>query len=207
MCIMNGTFLVFEGIDGSGKRTLCHYAMELLKSRGVPVNPYQYPDYGSPWGRIIEDFLSKKEYLSPSVQFLTYAADIIKDQPYIKKYLEKGEVVLADRYIISTIAFQSAHGFDFDTAKAIVRLFEVVPPDVVFYMKVLPRTGRMRKQSQKSKLDRHEVDTAFLEKVVRMYEKLQDESFLGKKWIEIDANRELSYVKAEMAAEIKKILK
>ncbi|MGC1121073.1 MAG: dTMP kinase [Candidatus Methanofastidiosia archaeon] len=203
---MSGTFLVFEGIDGSGKQTLCHYARERLESRGVQVETYQYPDYESPWGRIIEDFLLRKEHLSPSVQFLTYAADIIKDQPHIREYLKKGEVILADRYITSTIAFQCAHGFDFDKAKTIVQLLDVAPPDVIFYMKVPPDIGRIRKKRQKGELDRHEIDTTFLEKVVHMYDRLYQESFLGKKWIEIDANRELPYVKAAIASEIKKIL-
>ncbi|MBU7014824.1 MAG: hypothetical protein HXS43_08340, partial [Theionarchaea archaeon] len=82
---------------------------------------------------------------------------------------------------------------------------EVVPPDIVFYLRVPPNIGRIRKKRQKDELDRHEADTAFLGKVVHVYDRLCQESFLGKKWIEIDANRELPNVKEAIASEISKI--
>jgi dTMP kinase len=199
---MSGTFVVFEGIDGSGKRTCCSYAKDLLTGKGIKVNQFQYPDYESPWGKIIEDFLSEKRQLSSTVQFLTYSADIMKDQPLIRQYLDETGVVLADRYITSTLAFQCAHGFDFDTAKTFVQLLNVIPPDIIFYMEVSPETGKMRKQGQKGTLDRHEVDTAFLKKVVLMYDRLYAESFLGKTWIKIDANQTQEEIRKEVRSHL-----
>lgn len=202
---MKGKFLVFEGIDGSGKRTICDYSKELLEGRGVHVKQYQYPDYESPWGNIIRDFLSGITNLDVSIQFLTYATDIAKDQKEIKEQLEKGFFVLADRYITSTVAFQCARGFDIEKASRFVHMFEFIPPDVVFYMNVSPETGRLRKKGQKGDLDRHEADIGFLEKVNKTYRILYNQRFLARKWIEIDANKELSEVKSRIKSEIKDI--
>ncbi len=203
---MRGTFLVFEGIDGSGKRTLCNYVRELLEKEVIKVKTYEYPDYQSPWGQIITDFLSGFKELEVSVQFLTYATDILKDQKDIKKDLEKGYFVLADRYITSTVAFQCSRGFDRKKAVEFVTMFEFIPPDVVFYMNVSAETGMSRKKRQKGGLDRHEADIGFLEKVNKTYKELCDENFLAQKWVEVDTNGELSQVKARVKEEVENMM-
>lgn len=203
---MDGTFFAFEGIDGSGKRTVCTYAQTLCEKKGARVAQYQYPDYASPWGEIINDFLSGSKELEVTVQFLTYATDIIKDQQKIKTQLENGCIILADRYITSTVAFQCARGFDLKKALHFVNLFEIVPPDIIFYMNVSPEIGRKRKKGQKGDLDRHEADIQFLTQVNTMYKILRDNQFLAKKWIEIDANKELLHVKEKIKSEIERIL-
>lgn len=203
---MDGTFLVFEGIDGSGKRTICEYSREILKKTGVNVEQYQYPDYTSPWGNIINDFLSGLKELDSTVQFLTYATDIIKDQQTIKAHLESGCTVLADRYITSTLAFQCARGFNLKKAIQFVDLFEIIPPDIIFFMNVSPEIGKKRKKGQKGALDRHEADIPFLTQVNAMYAVLRDNQFLAKKWVEIDAKKELFYVKKKIKAEIEGVL-
>lgn len=203
---MSKTFLVFEGIDGSGKKTLCDYSQKIIENAGFNVKKYQYPDYESPWGKIINDFLSGSKELEVSIQFLTYATDIIKDQQEIKEHLEKGYAVLADRYITSTVAFQCARGFDLDKAITFVDIFEIIPPDIIFYMNVSPEIGRLRKKGQKGDLDRHEADIQFLEKVNNIYAQLYNRQFLAQKWIEIDANRKLAQVKERIKSEIEYIL-
>ncbi len=203
---MKGKFLVFEGIDGSGKRTLCNYSGKFLEEQGICVNMYQYPDYESSWGKIIRDFLSGSKELDVSIQFLTYATDIIKDQQKMREQREKGNTILADRYITSTVAFQCARGFDLGKAVKFVDIFEVIPPDIIFYMNVSPEIGSVRKKGQKGDLDRHEADIRFLEKVNNMYRRLCDQKFLARKWIEVDANKELSEVKARIKLEIESIL-
>ncbi|MBU7046377.1 MAG: dTMP kinase [Theionarchaea archaeon] len=196
------TFVVFEGIDGSGKRTLCEYARRLLEEKGIHVKQYQYPDYESPWGKIIEDFLSKKRELDVLIQFLTYATDIVKDQKEIREYLKKGDTILADRYITSTVAFQCARRFDIKKAVQFVDMFEFIPPDIIFYMNVSPETGRQRKKGQKGDLDRHEADLKFLEKVNALYKQLCNQSFLARKWVEVDANKELPLIKEIIKTEL-----
>ena len=203
---MDGTFFVFEGIDGSGKKTVCEYSREILKKTGAHVEHYQYPDYASPWGNIINDFLSGSKELDVTVQFLTYATDIIKDQQSIRTHRESGHTVLADRYITSTVAFQCVRGFNLKKAIQFVDLFEIVPPDIIFFMNVSPDIGRKRKKGQKGELDRHESDIPFLTQVNTMYTVLRDRQFLAKKWIEIDATKELSHVKKKIKAEIESVL-
>jgi dTMP kinase len=203
---MKGMFLVFEGIDGSGKKTACEYSQEILEGKGMQVAKFQYPDYSSPWGEIIKDFLSGLKELDVSVQFLTYATDIAKDQKKIMELLENGFFVLADRYIISTVAFQCARGFDLEKAIQCVNIFEFIPPDITFYMNIYPEIGKERKKRQKGDLDRHEADTQFLEKVNSTYRILHDRKFLARKWIEIDADKKIPYVRENIRSEIEYLL-
>lgn len=203
---MDKKFLVFEGIDGSGKRTMCKYTQTLYKKTGTPVISYQYPDYNSPWGKIIHDFLSDSTDLDATIQFLTYATDILKDQEKIRTQL-KDNIILADRYITSTVAFQCARGVNLEKALQFVKLFDVIPPDIIFHMNVSPETSKKRKKEQKGELDRHEADIKFLKKVNDMYKTLQDKQFLAKKWIEIDAEQNKDTVKAAIKSEIEKIAK
>lgn len=203
---MDNPFVVFEGIDGSGKRTMCNYLENLYKKTGTPVKKHQYPDYKSPWGKIIHDYLSGSTTLNVTIQFLTYATDILKDQETIETQL-KDNIILADRYITSTVAFQCARGFNLEKAIQFVKLFDVIPPDIIFYMNVSPEISKKRKKAQKGKLDRHEADIKFLKKVNDMYKTLQDQKFLAKKWIEINAEQNKKTVKAAIKSKIERIAK
>ncbi|MBU7033387.1 MAG: dTMP kinase [Theionarchaea archaeon] len=203
---MKGRFIVFEGIDGSGKKTMCSHTEKLLTGKGLTIHRYEYPDYKSPWGAIIHEFLHGKIELDVGVQFLTYATDIIKDQAHMKTHLEQGWVI-SDRYITSTVAFQCAHGFPLEQAREFMKIFSFLKPDIIFFLKVNPETGKERKKAQKGNLDRHEAATGFLKEVNHMYHLLMDEGFLIRKWIEIDASRDLQQVTARITSEIENIIR
>jgi dTMP kinase len=202
---MNGKFIVLEGIDGSGKKTMCSHIKEMLIKKGHAVTLFTYPDYGSPWGTIIHQFLTGERDLEVTVQFLTYATDIMKDQDRIKTLLAH-QWVVADRYITSTIAFQCARGFPLAKARKFIELFEMVQPDTIFFLDVLPEMGRRRKKRQKGNLDRHETDISFLEKVNEMYVYLMNQAFLTDQWKKIDASRNQQHVVSDIISEIEKLV-
>lgn len=202
---MKGKFIVLEGIDGSGKRSMCTRIATFLTEKGYPVRRFEYPDYTSPWGTIIHSFLSGQRELDVCTQFLTYATDIIKDQHDMKKSIEHSWI-LSDRYIPSTLAFQCARGFPREQARAFTEIFTFLPPDIIFFLDVDPEIGKMRKKKQKNNLDRHETDIFFLKKVNDMYYELLNQKFLTDNWITIDASRAINQVMSAILSNLKKIL-
>lgn len=193
-----GFFISVEGIDGAGKRTLCSFSKRFLESHKHEVIQFEYPDYSSIWGKIIDDYLHNKIELNINEQFFAYFIDIFKDYDKIYKLLEEGRIVLTDRYFSSTIAFQCAKGFSYKKALSIIRTMNVIEPDLTIFIQLTPQLALQRKFEQKKSLDRHEMDIKLLENVDKMYEKMLSEKILSKKWIKIDGNQSLKKVESDI---------
>lgn len=194
----NGFLIAIEGIDGAGKRTLCSFMKKFLESQEYEVTQFEYPDYSSIWGKIIEEYLHHKIELNINEQFFTYFIDILKDQNKIIDVLKKGNIVIMDRYFSSTLAFQCAKGFDFQSALSIIRIMNVIEPDLTLFIQIPPGLALKRKFNQKRSLDRHEKDMELLEKVDNIYEKMLDKKILSKRWIKIDGDRDLNKIEEEI---------
>ena len=116
-------FIVFEGIDGTGKTTLSKKLVEFLLSKGIKAvwtrEPYSKP---------ILEVLKGKE-LSPWAETHLFLADRdIHIGEFIKPYLEKGYTVVSDRYYLSTLAYQGfGRGLDLELLK---RLNEQIVGDL-----------------------------------------------------------------------------
>lgn len=195
MIVTKKGFLIdVEGIDGAGKRTLCSLIKKFLESQKHEVVQFEYPDYSSNWGKIIENYLHNKIELNIDEQFFAYFIDILKDQDKIRKLLENGIIVITDRYFPSTIAFQCAKGFSYQKALSIIEMMDVIKPDLTLFIQIPPQLALKRKFKQKKSLDRHEKDVKLLENVDKMYEKMLNKEILSKRWIKIDGNQDLKQI-------------
>ena len=85
---MKGRLIVFEGIDGSGTETQSKLLLEKLGTSSVRI---EYPDYEGDLGKLIRLFLDKKHELSPEMQFVLYAGDMVKDREKINGWLNEGK--------------------------------------------------------------------------------------------------------------------
>jgi dTMP kinase len=178
-----GKLINFEGIDGSGKRSQSKLLVNKLEELGYTVQYYSYPEYGSIYGKILHDFLYSKIDLSVEEQFLVYLLDMVKNTPIIQKQLAQGDMVIMDRYYISTIVYQCANGFDFDKAKQFASLLELPVPDLVIHMDVPVEVSYSRKFQQKNDVDRFEGDLQLLEKVSIFYNRMIQDKFPTKNWL------------------------
>lgn len=198
IAMKNGFLIATEGIDGAGKRTLCSFMKKFLESQEYEVIQFEYPDYSSIWGKIIEEYLHNKIELNINEQFFTYFIDILKDQEKICNLLKKDKIVITDRYFSSTLAFQCAKGFNFQNALSIIKTMNVIEPDLTLFIQIPPKLALQRKFKQKNSLDRHEKDLELLENVDNIYEKMLNQEILSKKWIKIDGNRELNKIEKDL---------
>lgn len=198
IAIKNGLLIAAEGIDGAGKRTLCSFMKKFLESKEYEVIQFEYPDYSSIWGKIIEEYLHNKIELSINEQFFAYFIDILKDQEKIYNLLKKDKIVITDRYFSSTLAFQCAKGFNFQNALSIIKTMDVIEPDMTLFIQIPPKVALQRKFKQKNSLDRHEKNLELLENVDNIYEKMLNQKILSKKWIKIDGNRDLKTIEEDI---------
>ena len=148
-------FIDFEGIDGSGKTTLSNRLADYLKEQGIPVHHAR--DQGvfrSEISKEIRQLTRNPRFLRMSdvTEFLLYVArDTQSIDEYIRPKLLPGHIVMADRYLYSTITHSHyARGIAREDVDAVLRVAaRGLWPDLVVYCDVDPLTSRMRKKIQK----------------------------------------------------------
>jgi dTMP kinase len=107
-----GILIAVEGIDGSGKRTQVELLEKALTKRGHSVYSMGFPQYDSWFGKMVGQFLNGQlgplESVDPHFTALLYAGDRFEAKPRIEAEIRRGSIVLADRYIGSNLAHQTA---------------------------------------------------------------------------------------------------
>ena len=195
-----GLFIGLEGIDGSGKAVQCRRLGKWLSAQGLKVRVLTYPDLKSSYGKILNAFLAGKVSIDAKTQFLTFSADIMKDQESIRKSLEDGEIVITDRYFPSTVAYQCAKGVSLEGALLQIELLSPVKPDLIIWLDVPPAVGirRRRQKRGKRKKDVHDTDESLLLKVRANYSRLYANRWLGGGWARIDGEKPIGEVAGEI---------
>lgn len=121
---MPGTFITFEGIDGSGKSTQLRLLNSFLRARGCDALVTREPGGTTLGLRLREALLDAHEEVDPLTELLVFAAD--RAQHVRRKLLpalESGAVVISDRYADATVAYQGAgRGFAPELISQIVQL-------------------------------------------------------------------------------------
>jgi dTMP kinase len=168
--ISSGVFISFEGGEGSGKSTQTKLLKEWLEKNGETVLLTREPG-GTPLGNQLREILldNKTGNISPRAEALIYAADranhvFVK----IKPALERGEVVITDRYFDSSIAYQGAGRVLLPTEVARISRWatESLTPTLTIIMDLPAEIGLGRLQST----DRLESEPlAFHERVRQEY--------------------------------------
>jgi dTMP kinase len=112
-----GFLIAIEGIDGTGKSTLAKELAKYLESQGFPVYLDKEPTDGK-WGTLIRDNAKKHVPMTPEEQLELFIKDRREHvRTTIKPKLKAGKVIILDRYLYSTIAYQGAAGVDIKTIK------------------------------------------------------------------------------------------
>ncbi len=137
-----GFLLVLEGIDGAGKSTLGRALAAHLRSRGLTVTTSREPTDG-PHGTALRQS-AKSGRLSLSEELGLFLKDRAEHVTHlIKPALHRGEVVILDRYYISTAAYQGARGAD---PQQVILMNEAFAPrpDLVLLLDIDPLGGTGR---------------------------------------------------------------
>ena len=142
-----GKFIVLDGPDGSGKTTQLSMLHKYLEELGGRVELLRDPG-GTPIGEKIREVLLDKENIQicpmcETLLFMASRAQLVEQR--IKPALQKGMIILCDRFISATIAYQGAAGIDPET---IIRLGEIAIgdtwPDLTIILDVPVEVSRQR---------------------------------------------------------------
>jgi dTMP kinase len=163
---LQGKFISFEGIDGSGKSTQLRMLAGDLRLRGLNVLTTREPG-GTPLGQQLRAaFLETEENVSPLAELLLFAADRAQHvELLIKPALKDGRIVISDRFADATYAYQGAgRGFAEETVNEVIKLATTgLKPDLTLFFDlsvenaILRTASRIESGEQKNRMD---VETA-----------------------------------------------
>jgi len=183
-------FIVFEGLDGSGKTTISLRIAEALVREGFRVL-YTYEPYSEDFIKLINDYGRK---LGGVMEAYLMAADRYNHVvSVIAPALREGFIVVSDRYYYSSLAYQGAKNVDIEWIKTLNKF--APEPDLAIYLDIEPALGLQRKKSSTTKIKYLEEDESFLRKVREIYKELVSRGLM----IEVDASSVLEKVAGECA--------
>lgn len=180
-----GKFVCIEGVDGSGKTTQAKRLVRNLRSKGYDAVYTTEPSAGK-IGTLIRSFvLSCKSRVPIALEALLFAADRVDHvQTDVEPLLKQGKIVVCDRYVCSSLAYQGAAGLDLDWMDCVNRF--ALKPDLTLFLDVLPEVGLKRLKRKKSVME-----TAKNLKIVRhMYLNLVQQN----RMISLDGNKSIGKV-------------
>lgn len=192
---------MIEGLDGAGGQSQTDLLKEYFSGNNISSVFVKSPDYDHPVGQLISDYLNEKFELSNDQAFLVFAMDVLNSVPKIETGLKDGKIVIADRYITSTIAYHCSRGFSFEDAVKLVEVLKYPKADVIIFIDIKPETSMERKMGEHGKLDKYEKKIEFLRKVRESYMRGIKENVLGK-WVVINGERS----KKEVHEDILKVI-
>ncbi|WP_311244532.1 dTMP kinase [Microbacterium sp. WCS2018Hpa-23] len=156
-----GVWITLEGGDGSGKTTQAELLGEWLRDAGRAVVRTREPG-GSEVGQLIRDIvLHHRGDIAPRAEALLYAADRAHHvATVVRPALERGEVVLQDRYLDSSVAYQGAgRVLDGDEVRNLsMWAAEGALPDLTVLLDLDPESARVRLDSADKPFDRLEAE-------------------------------------------------
>jgi dTMP kinase len=192
-----GLFIVFEGVDGSGKSTQMTMLKDYLEEKREQVVLTKEPTDGL-IGKLIWEYAeSKSRSLRPETEALLFAADRVEHSRQIQSLLKEGKTVLSDRYLHSSLAYQGAAGVDLKWISTINR--SAVKPDLVFLLDIDP----VRSLNRVNYRDRTVFEeNTYLRKVREIYRKFSEEGQIFM----VDATQSVERVHIEVVNRVNRLI-
>jgi len=178
--VKKGIFVCIEGLDGSGKTTHAYRLVQNLQKRGFDAVYTTEPGRGELGKFIRASVLQGKKRVPRVVEAVLFAVDRVEHlEKDVKPALMEGKVVVSDRCVYSSLAYQGAAGLDLEWIEEINRF--ALPPDLALYIDVPPEVVVKRIRRKKSVMERLETQR----RVKEVYMKFVDNG----KLISIDGDR------------------
>jgi len=195
-----GTFLVFEGGDGAGKSTQMRLLGERLRACGHEVLLTREPG-GTALGEHIRRILLDGDAVEPRAEALLFAADRAQHvNTVVRPALHDGAVVLCDRYVDSSIAYQGvARDLDADDIRSLsMWATDALWPDLTVLLDIDPARGRARRAGTSDRVE-SEAD-AFHQRVRQGFLDLAGQH--PQRYLLVDADQSVEAVHEAVATHV-----
>jgi len=184
---MKGKFITFEGSEGCGKSTQSKLLFQYLKKSGFAVVYLREPGGTRVSEKIRDILLSTDNHMSPECETMLYMAaraQIVDE--LIKPALLKGKIVICDRFLDSTIAYQGyGLGIDVDFIKNVGWFVsEGIVPDLTIFLDLPVKKGLKHRESSKDRIEKRSY--TYHERVRRGYLMLADQEPNRIKVVKVD---------------------
>ena len=174
-----GVFICIEGLDGCGKTTQAKLLVKKLDKRYDALYTAE-PSRGNVGKLIKKNCLHAEKRGSVLVEALLFAADRVEHvQSELLPALDKGRVVVSDRYVYSSYAYQGAAGLELEWIEKLNK--HALRPDLAIFIDVKPETVVKRLKRKKSVME----DLETQKKVREVYLKYVDKNQL----VRLDGNK------------------
>jgi len=210
--MIEGLFIVLEGVDGAGTTTHTRLLSAALGDRGLPVRTTREPSDG-PIGVQIRQFLTGR-LVVPGLQgprppswttmALLFAADRMDHiESTILPNLNDGVTVISDRYYHSSVAYQSiTGGGDAETVSWVKALNQHArKPDLTIVLDIPPEVSARRRTERN--IGREIYDDGDLQSQLGMFYREIDQHFVGEKIVHVDSNRTRDEVAADVLRHVR----
>jgi dTMP kinase len=184
-----GFFMCVEGLDGCGKTTQTKLLVKNLQAQGFNALYTAEPSRGKIGSFLKKYCLQGEKRVSSEVEALLFAADRVEHlKEEVVPALNEGRIVVSDRYIYSSLAYQGAANLDLGWIREINRW--TISPDLAVFIDVEPETAIQRVKSKKSVMENLETQR----KVREVYMNFVERGELVK----IDGDEQKNKVASEM---------
>ena len=190
--LKKGKFIVVEGLEGAGKTTAIDVVKSFLAIHSIDVVTTREPG-GTSVGERLRDIVKSQENIDPYTELLLfYAARTQLLKEVVWPALSSGVWVLADRFELSTFAYQGGgRQLDLSVIKTLSDLFVNVQPDLTLFLDISPKQG-LERALVRGQLDRIEQESlSFFERVYKEYHR---QIHARPNTLVIDASKPLSEV-------------
>lgn len=182
-----GVLLAVEGVDGAGKRSVCDALIANATALGLKVRFFTFPDYESPTGVAIADYLSNPDpVLTPDAAAMLFACDRLQVRDALMEALSASDLVIVDRYVDSNAAYQAArlpekerHNFTMWVRNLEHGLMAMPRPTITVLLEVSPDESRrrtsLRQGTDRPEKDHYEASMDLLRAAADQYRKLSAE--------------------------------
>ena len=172
--------IVFEGGDQAGKKTQSTLLEKKLKSAKIKTKLFSFPDYSTPIGKEIDQYLHGKRKFSPQVIHCLLAANRWEKVDEIKKAQQRNSVIIMNRYRESNLVYGLVNGLKLDWLENLD--LGLPKSDLVIVLDVPQTESFSRKRSNR---DRFEKNKDFSQNISKTYKKMAKKN----KWKIIDATK------------------
>lgn len=206
---MKGIFISLEGSDGAGKSTQIANVRQFFEDRGITPLMTREPGGTAISEKLREILLDKNNSeMSPIAEMMIYAsarAQLVAE--FIRPALERGEVIICDRYVDSSIAYQAyGRGLGDMVEKVNSYAIDGILPDITFFLDLDPAIGRERISTRAGASTPDRLEQEKMEFHYRVYNGYKAVAEANSDRIAvIDANRSIEEIKEDIYDRLKRL--